>query len=189
MGWLRWLFLESFAALAIALFFVNFTLLVHWRRSGKSRPLLIGLVLGVMLLAIQSMVVTRHELAGGILTAVELEMPAARVDALAAALSAAFECDGMDDEEFIAFAERGLKRVDVNLIRRMSLSIASSTETSFVARVVYLSDVRVAEVFDRLIKTVWEVTFVQEGGQWRIERIQVIRVGEVEVSDIRELRP
>ena len=95
----------------------------------------------------------------------------------------------MDDEEFIAFAERGLKRVDVDLIRRMNLSITVSSETSFVARVVYLSNVRVAEVFDRLIKTVWEVTFVHEGGQWRIERIQVIRVGDVEVSDIRALRP
>ena len=111
MGWLRWLFLESFAALAIVLFLVTFTLLVNWRRNGKSRALLLGLATGVILLAVQSLVVTRHELAGGILTAVELEMPAARVDALAAALSAAFECDGMDDEEFIAFAERGLLQI------------------------------------------------------------------------------
>lgn len=189
MGWLRWLLLESFPALAIALFLVNFFLLVRWRRTTKPRPLLIGLVLGVILLAVQSLVVTRHELAGGILTTIEREMSAARVDALAAALSPAFECDGMGDDEFITFAEDGLKRIDVALIRRMNLSITVSSESSFVARVVYLSNVRVAEVFDRLIKTVWEVTFVHEGGQWRIERIQVIRVGEVEVSDIRELRP
>ena len=42
---LQWFFLESVAALGVVLFLVNFALLVNWRRRGKPRPLLVGLVM------------------------------------------------------------------------------------------------------------------------------------------------
>lgn len=189
MGWIRWLLLESFAALAIGLFLVNFFLLVYWRRSGRPRPLLIGLGAAVIMLCVQNLVVTRQEHAGRILGGIEREIPAAAVAALAAALSDDFECDGMDAEEFVAFAEAGLRRVDVDMLRRMGLEIGESGGSRFVARVVYLSDVRVAELFDRIVKTVWDVTFVQAGGRWRIAGVRAIQVGDEQVDDIRELRP
>ena len=189
MGWMRWLLFESFAALAIGLFLVNFFLLVYWRRSGRPRPLLIGLGAAVVLLCVQNLVVTRQEHAGRILAGIEREIPTAAVAALAAALSDDFECDGMDAAEFVAFAEAGLQRVDVDILRRMRLEIGESGASRFVARVVYLSDVRVVDLFDRLIKTVWEVTFVQERGRWRIAAVRAVQVGDQQVDDIRDLMP
>lgn len=189
MGWMRWLLLESFTALALGLFLVNFFLLVYWRRSGRPRPLLIGLAAAAVLLCLQNLVVTRQEHAGRILAGIEREIPTAAVAALAAVLSDDFECDGMDADEFVAFAEAGLERVDVDMIRRIGLEIGESGTAQFVARVVYLSDVRVADLIDRLIKTVWDVTFVQERGRWRIAGVRAVQVGDQQVDDIRELSP
>ena len=189
MGWMRWLLLESFTALALGLFLVNFFLLVYWRRSGRPRPLLIGLAAAAFLLCLQNLVVTRQEHAGRILAGIEREIPTAAVAALATVLSDDFECDGMDADAFVAFAEAGLERVDVDMLRRIGLEIGESGAARFVARVVYLSEVRVAGLIDRLIKTVWDVTFVQERGRWRIAGVRAVQVGDQQVDDIRELSP
>ena len=58
MSWFTWIFLESLPALGALLFTVNFFLLVYWRRSGRVRPLLIGLGAAIVLLIVQAAVVT-----------------------------------------------------------------------------------------------------------------------------------
>ena len=55
MAWLTWFALESTLALAAALFTANFTLLVMWRRTERGRPLLAGLAVSILLLAIQGL--------------------------------------------------------------------------------------------------------------------------------------
>ena len=86
MEWVTWLLFESVAALGSVLGLVLFALLVHWRRSGQVRPLLLGLGVAAALLLVQVLVVTRREHAGRILAAIERDIVAARTAALEAAL-------------------------------------------------------------------------------------------------------
>lgn len=189
MGWMRWLFLESFPALAVALFLVNFFLLVYWRRSNRPRPLLIGLAAAIMLLGIQGLVVTRHEHSARALNAIVREIPLRRIDALAAALAADFDGDGMDRDAFVEFAQAGLDRVRIEQLHRTRLEIVRSEGDEFVVEVVYLSDTLIGEVFDGYLKSEWEVTFVRRAGEWRIGGIRALEINNVPVEDIRELRP
>ena len=189
MGWLRWLFLESFVALASVLFLANFVLLVHWRRSGRPRALLIGLASAIMLLAVQALVVTRHEHAARTLHAIVAEIPLRRVDVLSASLTADFDCDGMDRDAFVKFAQAGLDRVRIEQLHRTLLEVVRSQGDEFAVEVVYLSDTLIGDVFEGYLKSRWEVTFVRRAGEWRIGGIRALEINNTPVGDISELRP
>ncbi len=188
MDWLRWIFLESFLALAIPLFLLNFALLVRWRRGGRPRPLLVALAVSVLLLAVQALVVTRHEVARGILAPIERDVLAGRSDALPAALAPDFYADGMNAGEFVEFAAAGLRRVRVNRLWRTRLEVVSGAGDAFIAEAVYLADTDVG-VYSGGLKTEWEITFVRRGGEWLIGGIRAVAVNNQPVDDLRELRP
>jgi hypothetical protein len=188
MEWLRWILLESFLALAIPLFLVNFALLVRWRRGGRARPLLIGLGVSAALLAVQALVVTRHEVARRILAPIELDVLAGRPDALPAALAPDFDADGMNAADFVEFAAAGLRRVRVSRLWRTRLDVTQDAAESFVVNAVYLADTDVG-IYSGGLKTEWEITFVRRGGSWFIGDIRAIAVNNQPVNDLRELRP
>ena len=101
MAWLTWFALESTLALAAALFTANFTLLVMWRRTGRGRPLLAGLAVSILLLAIQGFVVTRREHAGRLLRTIERDLLTAQTTGLSAALADDFRTARMDKGSFL----------------------------------------------------------------------------------------
>lgn len=162
---------ESFAALAAVLFTVNFVLLVHWRRGGRVRPLLIGLVTALVFLALQAVVVTRREHAIRILTRIEDDVVGARTDALAASLSPAFDADGMGPEEFIAFVNRQYESVKVRGVRRARMIFQESQADLFTIEVSYQADIS-AEAYSGWFPTRWRITFERCSLGWLIRAIR-----------------
>ena len=171
LSWLSWFLFESFAALAAVLFTANFVLLVHWRRGGQVRPLLIGLVTALVLLALQAAVVTRREHAIRVLTLIENDIIRARTDALAASLSPAFDADRMDSAEFIAFVNRQYKSVKVRGVRRAQLIFQESLADLFTIEVSYQADIS-AEAYSGWFPTRWRITFARSASGWLIRLIQ-----------------
>src|SRR5262245_16644152 len=94
-----WVFFESTAALSALIGLSLFFLLVHWRRTSRPRPLLIGLAISVVLFVTQELVVTRREHAERVLAPVLRDLTANRTDALAAALAPTFRADEMNRDE------------------------------------------------------------------------------------------
>jgi hypothetical protein len=167
---LVWLLFESIVALGIILALVNFFLLVHWRRSGRPRPLLIGLAASLVLLVVQGLVVTKREHAAAILQRVEADLLAARVDALDRALSAGFRAGSWDHDGFVDFARRQLELVKIHWLRRSSPRVEQSQKDRFVVSVGYLADVTV-QGFVGAVRSRWRITFMREGDEWRVETI------------------
>lgn len=188
MDWLRWLLLESTAALGAALFLLNFFLLVHWRRRGRAGPLLVALAASASLLAAQALVVTRRERADRTLAAIERDLLLGRLGAVEAALGEGSRCDGMDRADFLDFARRQLDRIRVDALWRTHLSTAPAPDGSFIARAVYLSDVRTDDYVGRT-KSSWDVTFVRTGAGWRIGGLRLVELNGRPVDGMRGTRP
>lgn len=172
MNSLTWLFLESTLALAALLFVVLFVLLVYWRRSGVVRPLLVGLAAAVVLLVVQSAVVTQREQAGLIMGRVEQDILDSKVDALAAALSSDFwiEDAEWDSEKFIERVRHYMRRVDVLTLMRRRLEVVERGEDTFTVEIAYLADVRGMD-YAGVTPSNWRIQFVREGEDWRIRNI------------------
>jgi hypothetical protein len=120
---LTWLLFESRIALGIALFLVNFFLLVHWRRGGRARPLLIAVAVSAALLLTQALVVTKREAADRLLATVERGLLASDAAPLAQALAPGFVAGDMDRAAFLARVERELRRWRVHSLGHAPLRI------------------------------------------------------------------
>jgi hypothetical protein len=183
---LIWVLFESIVALGVILALVNFFLLVYWRRSGQPRALLIGLAASLILLVVQSLVVTKREHAAAILQKIEADLLAARVEALDRALSTGFQAGSRDHDGFVEFARRQLKLVKIHWLRRSSPQVEQSQEDRFVVSVGYLADVTV-EGFVGTVRSRWRITFAREGDQWRIETIDPPQIEQHQYRDWRQV--
>ncbi len=174
-----WVLFESAAALAAVLGAVLFVLLVYWRRTGRVRPLLVGLAAAVVLFVIQAVVVTRREHVGRIMDAIQRDLVADRIDALAAALAPEFEAGRMDRDTFLEYAQRQLKRVNVRTLDRTGLRIEESEGERVVATVSYLASIVMPDYAGDMLSR-WSLTFIRTSTGWQIVDIQPLHVGGVD---------
>ena len=179
MGWLTWFLFESVAALGAVLGVVLFVLLVYWRRTGQSRPLLVGLGVALTLLVIQALVVTQREHAEHILEPIEKELVASRTDALAAALAPDFDADGLDRDGFLAYVRRQLQSVKVRWLERWALQLAEADAERFVATATYTADVAGSSYVGSM-ESVWAFTFVRTDDGWKIATIRPLSIAGLE---------
>jgi hypothetical protein len=179
MGWLTWFLFESVATLGAVLGVVLFVLLVHWRRTGQSRPLLVGLGVALTLLVIQTLVVTQREHAERILEPIEKELVASRADALAAALAPDFDADGLDRDGFLAYVRQQLQSVKVRWLERWALQLAEADAERFVATATYSADVA-GYSYVGSMQSVWALTFVRTSDGWKIAAIRPLNIAGLE---------
>ncbi|MEW6252072.1 MAG: hypothetical protein AB1716_15645 [Planctomycetota bacterium] len=171
-----WVLFESLPVLAAGLGVILFALLVYWRRRRRPLPLLIGLGVAFALLIVQRAVVTPREHAIVTLNAIERDLEHARADALAAALAAEFDTEGMDRESFVRYVRGRIPRVDIRYLRRTALQLDPAEAGRFVAHVEYISDVGIEGMRGNL-PSAWEITFARTPQGWRIVHIRCLRVG------------
>lgn len=171
MPWVSWFLLESTAALGAALFTVDFVLLVIWRRTGRRRPLLIGLALTAALLLLQTAVVTRREQAVRILKHIERDLIAARTTTLAQCLSPDFQAGNMNATAFVDFVARHYEWLRIRSLNRGRVVVQESQPGSFIIQVPYRADI-VAEQYAGLVRTRWRITITKTDRGWRIRQIE-----------------
>lgn len=186
MNWLTWLFLESFPALSISLFVVLFWLLVWWRRGGSVRPFLVAMLIGAVLLVVQSLVTTQREHAARVLSAVERGVPRADIKPLEASLTRSFQAAQLARDEFIGMAQRRLQEFRVNNVRRVTLSIDQSGPDRFVALAAYQCDIDHPDFGSGWLATGWRFTFLRVEGEWRIDEIDLPTVNGVKLRNWRD---
>lgn len=180
---------EWFYVLAVPLFLVNFFLLVYWRRSGRPRPLIIGLGVAAVLLLLQELVVTHREQAMRVLGPIREEVVLSRTAALERSLSPRFSSDGLDRDDFIQLARAGLARMRVRGLVRTALEVLQSQPESFVVSVTYFArEVEVGTSVPQPVKSKWHITFVREQGGWLIGGITAVEINNQAVRDLEELR-
>jgi hypothetical protein len=180
---LIWFFFESTLALAGVLVVLLFVLLVHWRRGGRPRPLLIGLSVAILLLIVQALVVTRREHADRILRRIETDVVASRTDAIAAALSARFHVaePDMDQAGFLERVRRAMRRVDVRTLTQHGLKIQADESDTFEVSVTYWADVSTPE-YGGLAHSRWRIVFIREQGNWRILTVEPTELNRLPVA-------
>lgn len=169
----RWFFLESVLALAALSGLALFFLLVHWRRGGSPRPLLIGLLVAALLLSIQALVVTPRERAADALTRIERDLLAGRRDALAALVSQNFASGEFlpDRQTFLDYVDAALNEIRITLLYRGELTVIESRPDSFRVSAAYVGTLQAGDEMGSL-RSRWSLTFTREGGRWRITNIE-----------------
>jgi len=186
--WLTWLLFESPLALGILLFVVVFALLVHWRRTGRPRAFLVGLVLAAALMGVQAAVVTQREHADRVMRVVELAVRSGRVEPLARSLSAGFYAADMDRDAFVELTRAFMNEVRVRTLTRSprTIELTDSRSDRFTVRIGYFAIVESRD-FDRPLPSSWSITFSRESNAWTISEIEPITVNHRAVK-WRELR-
>ena len=184
---LVWVLFESTITLAVVLALANFFLLVYWRRSGRPRPLLIGLAVAVVLLVLQALVVTKREHAAAILQRIETDLLVSRVEALDRALATDFQAGSRDHDRFVDFARRQLEVVEIHWLMRTSPRVEESQKDTFTISVGYTADVT-AHGYVGPVGSRWRLTFVREAGEWRIGRIDPPMINRRQFDDWRDFR-
>ncbi|MCK4342449.1 MAG: hypothetical protein KAY37_12085 [Phycisphaerae bacterium] len=188
MDWIIRLFFESTGTLAALLGTVLFVLLVYWRRSGRPRPLLIGLGLAVVLLAVQALVVTQREHAACTLAAIEADLLKSRTEALAAALAADFRIDEVDRTAFLATVQATLIEIDFRQIKRTRLALVESAADRFVVSANYLTN-HAGGQWPSPHRTGWSFTFTRTAECWKISHLRCDELDGIKNPDWLGHRP
>lgn len=179
----RWLLLESPAALGTLLGLVNFGLLVHWRRGGRARPLVIGLATAAGLLGIQAAVVTQREAAAGWLARIERDLRHGRVAVLDEALALEFRAGAMNRDDFVAQVRDQLRRLAILTVYRTELRVESQSTERFVAHAAYLAEIKLDSQFSGFLRSRWQLMFVSTPAGWRIETIHPPEIENTQFED------
>jgi hypothetical protein len=174
MQWLTWLLFESVVALGIVLGVTLFVLLVYWRRTGRARPIQIGLVLATGLLILQSAVTTRREHALQTMQVVERALLEARASDLAPVLADDFEAGGRKRDEFIRYVGEWLQRERVRLLERYQPQVEDSEDERFTLRITYSAEL--TGDYRGNLPSTWALKFVWTPNGWRIGDIQPIMI-------------
>jgi hypothetical protein len=188
MNWVTWFLFESVAALGAVLGIVLFVLLVHWRRSGRPWPLLIGLGVAAVLLVVQALVVTQREWAARMLDPIEKDLVASRTAALAATLAPDFETGGLDGDRFVAFVRRELQSTKMRWLDRWGLQLQESAADRFVVTTNYSADVTTGG-YSGSIPSTWSITFVRTAAGWKIACIRPLHIAGVDTPTWEDLDP
>lgn len=183
---IAWLLFESRYVLLAVLFLVNFFLLVHWRRGGRVRPLLISLCASVLILTANTVVVTQREHAAAIMKRVERAILSADTDALGRELAVDFEAGSMDRVEFLDFVRVQLQRVAVRTVGQTGFDVKAGTPSRFEADLSYAATVA-SQQYSGLVPSAWRITFRKAGSTWKIAGIEPISVGRQQVPSWRDL--
>ncbi len=186
MSWLTWILLESKLALAIPLGTTLFALLVHWRRGGNPRPLLVGLAASIILFTLQTLVVTKREHAGQTLDAIAADLIAGRTTALQAALAPSFQTDNLDRDAFLRFVADRLRQTDILWARRTRLHIEPSAADRFTAIAAYTAEIQVAGIPMHFPST-WAITFQRVIDDWQITDIRCRALDEARNLSWRDI--
>jgi hypothetical protein len=171
MDWLTWVLLESAAALGAMCFVVVFVALVHWRRSGRPRPLVVALAASALLLTVQQLIVTRRETATGTLDRIAADIRRSRTDALADALSPSFRAAGLNRDEFLAVVQKLLQSVRIVSPGEPVIRISGSEADRFSVSAAYMPDIVFREYSGR-IRTRWDISFERTPAGWKITNIE-----------------
>lgn len=183
MAWLTWLLLESRPALLVLVTLALFALLIYWRRTGRGRPLWVGLALAGGLVVIQELVVTRREHAGRMLHAIEQDLLASRTTALEAALADDFDAgEDLDRAAFLAYVRAHLEVIHIRWLDRLRLRVVASAGGEFAVLVSYHADVTGFLATGAVISE-WRLHFAWREPRWRITHIRPVSfAGETRVS-------
>ena len=180
MDTLRWFLFESTTALGIVLALVLFGLLVRWRRTLKARPLLIGLGVAAVLLAVQALVVTPRERVLDLMRIVERDVVEGRTNGLEAVLGRGFTAGDRNREAFLDFVHGEQQRIDVHSVRRSTTRVVEQRGDELTLRMQYGARIT-ASSYTGSIASTWRITFAREGDAWRIVRIEPVRIGLMDV--------
>ncbi len=172
MSWLTWVLLESPVALGVLLGTALFVLLVYWRRTGRPRPLVVGLVLSVALFVAQGLIETRRE--AGLRQLGIIEEAVLRGDArpVADTLAPTFAAGGRDRAAFVDYMNRWLGRLRVRTLDRTwpPPRVEESDGERFVLSVSYLADL--AGEYAGTLPSGWRLTFVRTPDGWRLAGVE-----------------
>lgn len=189
MEFLTWFFLESSLALGATLVIVLFVLLVHWRRTLRPKPLIIGLILAVALLIVEAAVVTQREHADFAMQRIETAVLESKPQGIDAELSDQFLVDPprMDRALFAERVQSYMQQIDVRTLRRLKLQVTESASEAFTCELSYLADIA-ARNFSGTVTSRWRIRFVREAEGWRIVNIIPVRLNAANVRGWDELR-
>ena len=171
---LSWLFFESTWALTALLGIVLFFLVVHWRRSGSVRPLLIGLGVAAVLLILQIVVVTPRERAAAMLHDVELDVLEGRTERLAGLLAPDFSALNMGPPEFVRFVRGRMDVIKVLALQQTHLKLVAASPTRIVVDADYWASV-VCNDYKGEFPSQWHVTFKRTPEGWRIADVLALK--------------
>jgi hypothetical protein len=182
------LLFESTLLLGGCLAVILFVLLVHWRRTLKPRPLLIGLVIAVVLLIVQAVVVTRWERADRIMQRIEAAVLASQPEPIEATLSGRFHIaeTGWNRADFIRIVRSYMSRVDVHSLSRRTLEVTAEQPDSFQIYVSYLADASTQD-YRHMGLSRWLIQFIHEEDGWRIISIEPTELDRTTVRGWRGL--
>jgi hypothetical protein len=185
--WFAWLFLESLPALAVVLGTTLFVLLVYWRRTGRGRPLLVGLGVSVLLLVVQTLVVTPREHALRIMAGIERDLVAQRTDTLERTLAGDFEF-ASGRAGFLDLVRARMEQIQVRYLRHLWLTQVDADQREAVVKIAYQADV--TGHYSGSVFSTWQLRFVNTPEGWRIHAIKCVNIGDLDSPDwelIREL--
>ena len=188
MNTLSWLLFESKLGLGAILVVAMFILLVHWRKTLKPRPFLIGLGLSLVLLIVQNVVVTRREQADHTMREIETAVLESRPDGIRPFLAGRFRIseNNWDADDFVGEVGDWMRVVDVRTLSRRALRIESSSDDEFQIYVSYMADVSHRSYSGTTLSR-WAITFVPDDDAWRISEIKPVELNKQSLSGWRGL--
>jgi len=186
-AWLVWLFGESALSLWIVAALANFWVLVYWRRSGRVRPLLIGLATAAVLLVVEQLVVTQREHADRILTKIATGLENGSAAAFGDALSVDFRAGSRDADEMTEWVQAQLGRIDVVKAHRTALSVRRISADRCEASASYFADVAARGGFSGYTQSRWTFTLVRTPEGWKVRSIAPPWVDGVQFTDWHDL--
>lgn len=177
MDTVRWIFLESPLALALLAGFVNFWLLVHWRRSGRPRPLLVGLAATVALFVVQAWVEMPREAVRRIVGELERAVEHRQIEPFERELAASFVAGSLDRRTFLEMVRGVLPELDVFMLLRQKLDVVPVDDGEVVATVHYVGNARYREE-GGAFRAWFDFRFAWIDGRWQIVAIDRFAVND-----------
>lgn len=180
-----WLFLESLPALVALVGTAWFVLLVYWRRTGRAQPLLVGLGVGVALLALQAAITTRRETAAQVLGQLEDAVVHANMPAFEALLAPDFNTGtangpALDRAAFLTWVHARMDQIDVVWINRGAIELADTAPDHFSVHVSYTAEARLGRESSGTFPSRWLFVFERRPGDtWAIQQLQAESVALV----------
>ena len=165
-----------------------FVLLVHWRKTLRPRLFLIGLCMTVVLLSVQTAVVTRRERADRTMREIETAVLDSRADGIRPWLARSFHINetNWDTNDFINEVREWMRAVDVRTLHRRALRVEDSADDAFQVYISYIAEIRHPNYNGRTLSR-WWITFTRESGGWRISEIQPVELNRQNLSGWRSL--